>query len=614
MHVRKTSVHGGATLAHGRFRVRETEHVCAAGCTEPTADGAQARPVVRRQPSVAGLLLPRSTVGYDVLAFVGLQRFVHFRDRDEIRSELAERHGIALSTGEISALARRFLVYLEALHEARAPELRRALEADGGWPLHIDATGEDGRGTLFVAYAGWRGWALGAWKIPTERADAMLPRLRAIEQRFGPPCAVMRDLGRAVTEAARGLVADRPIPVLGCHLHFLKDIGKDLLRDSHEQLHGLFRRFEVCARLRALVRELGRGLGADIAAARRDVGAWLRGSDPGFLLPADRTGLGVVRALAQWVLDYRDDGTNSGFPFDRPLLDLHRRCLAACRAAESLLFKPWLDWPPRQALERLHRILAPVRSEVPFRRCADVIDARARLFDELRDTLRLQPRRPADAPAAPADPPRQRDEILDIEKAVEALRASLRKRRPERGPAQDTRQAIDIILRHLDDHGPSLWGHVIALPAHAGGGVRLVERTNTLLEAFFHGIKHGERRRSGRKVLTQDFEQMPAAAVLARNLDKPDYVSIVCGSLDDLHLAFARLDADDRSLSLPARLRAAASDASDTDTVSAALPRADRDLVRIDAMRARVLAEARSRAPLRPADPMPKAGNRRLTP
>src|SRR4030067_82440 len=44
-------------------------------------------------------------------------------------------------------------------------------------PLHCDATGEDGRGTLMVAYNGWREWVLGAWKLPTERADQITPHL-----------------------------------------------------------------------------------------------------------------------------------------------------------------------------------------------------------------------------------------------------------------------------------------------------------------------------------------------------------------------------------------------------------------------------------------------------
>jgi hypothetical protein len=29
--------------------------------------------------------------------------------------------------------------------------------------MHVDATGEDGRGTLLLVLAGWRQWVLGAW-------------------------------------------------------------------------------------------------------------------------------------------------------------------------------------------------------------------------------------------------------------------------------------------------------------------------------------------------------------------------------------------------------------------------------------------------------------------
>ena len=68
-------------------------------------------------------------------------------------------------------------------------------------------------------------------------------------------------------------------------------------------------------------------------------------------------------------------------------------------------------------------------------------------------------------------------------------------------------------------------------------------RTNNRLESLFHTIKHGERRRSGRKILTQDFEILPPAAALATNLHHADYVSLVCGSLDRLPEAFAALDA-----------------------------------------------------------------------
>src|SRR3989441_4873874 len=116
--------------------------------------------------------------------------------------------------------------------------------------------------------------------------------------------------------------------------------------------------------------------------------------------------------------------------------------------------------------------------------------------------------------------------------------------------------------------------------------VRLVERTNNDLESLFHTIKHGERRRSGRKFLTHDFEVLPPAATLAANLRDPDYVGIVCGSLDSLAAAFAELDATNRSLSIaPAMVP--------TPTIeTASLSTLDKRLVRKPALSDRIMAAA----------------------
>jgi hypothetical protein len=195
-------------------------------------------------------------VGYDVMTFVGLQRFIHYRQREEIRSALHGEYGIALSSGEISNIAKLFLRYMQDLHYKHAEPLRNALTEDGGWPMHIDATCEDGRGTLLVALAGWRRWVLGAWKIPTERSDAIVPCLDQIVQLFGAPCAVMRDLGRAVTLAVNILVSDLEldIPILACHLHFLKDIGSDLLKPGYGELRSVFKKWKIRPQLRAFSR------------------------------------------------------------------------------------------------------------------------------------------------------------------------------------------------------------------------------------------------------------------------------------------------------------------------------------------------------------------------
>ena len=582
MRVQKTWERTGMTLGHGSFRIRQTVYVCPSGCRKRGVP-------VRGEAPLAGLIPPRGVVGYDVIVHVGLERFLHHRQREEIRAALAAEHGIALSSGEISVLSARFLAYLERLHSASGPALRAALASDGGWPLHIDATGEDGRGTLLVAFAGWRQWVLGAWKVPTERADVILPRLREVVFRFGPPCAIMRDLGRAMAEASQSLVKELKlsIPVLACHLHFLRDIGKDLLQDAHDRLRALFRQTRLRGQLRTLARDLGRGLGGDIDEARVGLRQWQTEAAQGHRIPAGSAGIAVVRGMAQWILDYPAEGNGQGFPFDLPWLGLYHRCLQASSAIEAFLEKPPNDPKVRKALDRLRRILRPVERDTPaFGPIAETLIVRAKLFDELRHALRLTGKRQQ------VDTARAVAELRDVRSAVHNLTRSLRQRRSSSRSGKDMRAAIDIILTHLQSHGDFLWGHAIRLPKKLGGGLRLVDRTNNILESYFHRLKHGERRRSGRKILTQDFEHLPPAAALAANLNHADYVSILCGSLDRMPEAFAKLDAQIRQKS-PSPKVISSSRTGCAETAS--LSTADRQIVRTKEMTARVIAAAKSR-------------------
>ena len=70
----------------------------------------------------------------------------------------------------------------------------------------------------------------------------------------------------------------------------------------------------------------------------------------------------------------------------------------------------------------------------------------------------------------------------------------------------------------------------------------IVERTDNVLEHFFGNEKQHLRRRLGRANLGRDLEDQPAQAALAANLRHPDYVRALCGSLDQLPVAFAELD------------------------------------------------------------------------
>ena len=172
---------------------------------------------------------------------VGLARYLHLRQREEIRADLA-RQGIRLSTGSISALCDRFLTALEALHWERAPALRAAMPH--GHPLHIDATCDRGRGGTFLCLAGWTGWVLHAVRIASENAGDLRPAVERTLAAFGDPLAVMRDLGAAGAQAVAAC-RRRDIPDLLCPFHFLAG-HSSLLRSR-------ISRSKVRSRLRALL-------------------------------------------------------------------------------------------------------------------------------------------------------------------------------------------------------------------------------------------------------------------------------------------------------------------------------------------------------------------------
>lgn len=598
MIVQKTGTRPVQTIEHGAFRLREVIHECATGCRRP--DGSL---VMRRASASGDLMLPGRSVGYDVMDFIGKQRFLHNKQREEVQAQLKSEYGIALSTGEISALGRLFLDYVRRRHEACAQHLRRALKQDGGWPLHLDATCEDGRGTLLVILAGWRRWALGAWKIPTENAEAILACARETIRRFGEPCAVMRDLGKAMISACDELVAamDGAVKVLACHTHFLADVGRDLLTPGHDALRNALRRLKIRGALRTFARDMGRELGGELELARAGFRDWQRQESQSNDLPAGDAGVAVVRGLAQWAFDYAATEKSRNFPYDRPYLDLYDRCLRARRVVDGWLRTPPEDRRVLRVLRRLGRILDPVRQEADLVRVARDLRVRANLFDELRATLRLSSGsygRGRSCSKGRLTLRQARKELSDVRAALRRFAASLRRRRPQRGPAQDFREAIDVILEHLKKHGKSLWGHEVRLPAATGGGVRLVDRTNNLSEHFFHDMKHGERRRSGRRNLARDFELLPPESALVKNFNRPDYVEIVCGTLSRLPRVFAEMDAADRrnpSRSLQAAKRAAPIQQPLIETGS--LPAGDRRLIRCEDLRRRIDEVIRSRPP-----------------
>ncbi len=501
----------------GTVQVRETRKHCALNRSHP----------VEVSQRLAQLAPRQQCYSYDLIVAVGLARYHRNLQRQEIRAELRGEHGVVLSTGSISALCNRFLHYLESLHRHHTPVLRAAMAT--GYPLHIDATSESGKGGLFLCLDGWRGWVLHTVKITSENEQELLPAVEQTVSAFGDPVAVVRDLGAAGAKAVEKL-RQQGIPDLVCHYHFLGAIGKKLFDTEYTVLRNLLRQSKVRSGLHELLQ----------AIRKQCTGEFYRG----------KFGQGRLRealpALILWVLD--DEGRKDlPYPFALPHLGFYQRCGQLSQQAER-----WLPLPrshvERRVLKQTAAVIGKLDNIDRFAWAVPRLERCWEVFAECRDILRLSdgelPRGDRCRLSNREFPALEADRLHDIEKTTTAYHEEIRQRvaanqAANTNPVCPTPEAI--VLDYLDRYRGRLFGHPVARD-NTGKIVAVVERTNNVAEHFFGADKQRLRRRLGRAHLGRDLEDQPAQAALVANLRHLDYVQIVCGTLDRLPQAFAELD------------------------------------------------------------------------
>ena len=395
-----------------------------------------------------------------------------------------------------------------------------------GYPLHIDATCDKGKGGTFLCLAGWQQWVLHAVRVNSENARELRPAVDRTVAAFGDPVAVMRDLGRAGAEAAAGC-RQRGVPDLLCHFHFLAAVGRQLL-DAH---YAMLRQQIASSRARSQLREL-------LRKARQ--------------APRVRPDL---PALLLWVLE-GEGRKHLPYPFSLPHLDFFRRCERFPRERERRLPRPRTR-PELGLLREASQALADLRQLNSKAAVAARLERNWTHFRALRSVLRLSeadlPRGACPAHPPPCEPAAAAARLTAIASDLRRYEENLRKRaRAASAKGTGPGRAERIILRYLDLYGDGLHSHPVARDAK-GRAVAVVDRTNNVIEQFFGQAKQRLRRRVGRAHLGRDMEDQPAQAALTANLRDPDYVQVLCGTLDRLPQAFAQLD--HATFSGPSRLR-----------------------------------------------------------
>jgi hypothetical protein len=353
---------------------------------------------------------------------------------------------------------------------------------------------------------------------------------------FGDPVATLRDMGEGPAGAVAGL-SERGIPDLICHYHFLAAVGGKLFEDAYALLRTIVRHSNIHADLRALLRTLRRY--REPTAAEQSFGP------------------GEVRenllALILWLLD-GEGKKDLPFPFALPHLEFVHRARRATSLADHWVPRPrsQLEW---RVLHHLASVVGRLDRDRRVAPAVDRLETNHRLFCELRSVLRLgnedlRGEKPHHRVRTSAELDLLR--LKQIEEAVRQYKAHLEQQLAPLPCEEKKTSSHSIILKYLQRYGSGLFGHP-ALRDVDGSILAVVPRTNNVVEQFFALDKQQLRRRLGRAHLARDLAQRPAQAALVANLRHPDYVRIVCGSLENLPSCFSLLDQQTRDAASPLR-------------------------------------------------------------
>lgn len=517
LQVLKTSTRRVSTLHIGAFLARETVLKCPA-CEH-----------VVHCPTLSRLVPASCNYGYDVMVHVGRRLFVDHHNTEEIRAELRARN-IPISASEIGALGRKFVVYLAIAHQQSAARITETLQINGGYILHLDGTCDGNSPVLMTGLDGLTEIILGNVKLPSENADQIIPFLTQLKALFGQPIATVHDMGVGIQKAVTTVFGDQHDFI--CHYHFLRDLGRDLLGPDYDQIRKRLRKREITARLRYHARRLKRVIQQapdHIEVFRRCLDHQDTTNQPVALIPTL-----TAYALIQWALDGKNQGRGYGFPFDRPHVVFTKRLYAIFAElqgiAEIYLRDQWRDNRP---LFKLRAELEKIVADGSLRQAMAAIEDKSGVFDALRDAMRMAPETGTEG----LNCDNMAISIQSIEANVTQFRQTL-----TASEAYARCPGYQKMVGQIDRYWEKLFADPISVMTAKGEVTVQPQRTNNIIERSFREFKRGWRCRTGNGSMNKVLQTMLADTPLVKNVQNPDYMTILLNGKESLEQVFADVD------------------------------------------------------------------------
>ncbi len=472
----------------------------------------------------------KCTFGFDVMVHVGKALFIRCLGEQEIIKEMYERN-IAISDREISYLGKKFIIYLAIAHRESHKQLKDAMALRGGYILHLDGTCEDDSPYLFTGLDGIAEIVLDNIKLPSEKAERIIPFLRRIKKNYGNPLALVHDMGKGILTAVEAVFPG--IKDFICHYHFLRDIGKDLFEAQYSEIRNLLKKHRIRTLLRQRAKTLEKVLNGNISMVDELKTSIEKGTiESSFLseMPALTT-----YTLIHWALDTSSQLNGYGFPFDRPHFIFYQNLKTVYSSLNQItenLNDKIKDYKP---FYKAKKLLEEVINDKELSKLASEMQDKVMVFDKLREAMRI---------ALPEGKKGLNDDgdgedIHSIEEKVKGFKKWL-----ESDKTLSVKDDYKNMLKQTGKYWDKLFADPIKINTPEGQLMIQPQRTNNILERLFRDLKRGYRKKSGMSSLGKVIKAILSDTPLIRNLENEDYMKIILNGCNTLEERFAKIDSE----------------------------------------------------------------------
>ena len=479
------------------------------------------------------ILVPQNcNYGYDIIIYIGESMFMNHLQAVEIKLLLKEEYNIPISVSEVEYLSKKFIVYLAEIQDKYSLRIVDCMKNNGGYILHLDALGGTGGDRLISGLDSVSDIILNNAKIPSENSIMIKPFLEKIKNNFGEPLAVVQDMGTGIMKAVEETF-DNP-NILICHFHFLRDLGKDLLKENHDILKGRIQHFKIRVKLRNIAKEL-----------RIIYDNNNKTEEEGRTKAINKTEetdneynkfVENIYAIIVWILDWRSCSNGYGFPFDRQYYDLAKRI----KTAEKEILKLSIsltDLKHIQEIKNIHdnaiKLLGNFASDTALNDAINILDSDIKIFDNLRKAMRIAPKENGNGLNDSGD-----DDIKLIETEVKQF-------------IKTTKKDIEFcesskgkkFFKQLEKHKDKLFSDPIKVTT-ATGEVKLIQpqRTNNIMEQMFREFTRGNKRKTGDNSIKRTIHGMVKDTPLIRNWQNDKFMQMILENKKSKVELFSEID------------------------------------------------------------------------